>query len=78
MRYTEENFPRSTIQRDGMKILQGHIDETSCMTICDVVYRKVENYILHLHIILPTQNKDETKNFQQSYLFKDQLGINKP
>ncbi len=41
MKYTEDNFPLSTIQRNGMKILQAHIDETSCMTICDVVYREV-------------------------------------
>ena len=63
MKYTEDNFPRSTIQRNGMKTLQAHIDETSCMTICDVVYREVENYTLHLHIILPTQDKDETRKF---------------
>lgn len=46
-----------------MKTLQAHIDENSCMTICDVVYREVENYTLHLHIILPTQDKDKTRKF---------------
>ncbi len=63
MRYTEENFPRSNIQRDEMKTLQAHIDDISCMVLCDVEYRKVNNYGLHLHIILPTQNKDETRKF---------------
>ena len=63
MKYTEDIFPRSTIQRNGMKTLQAHIDENSCMTICDVVYREVENYTLHLHIILPTLDKDKTRKF---------------
>lgn len=63
MKYTEDNFPRCLIHRDGMKILQAHIDETSCMVLCDVEYRKVKNYGLHLHIILSTQNKDETRKF---------------
>lgn len=63
MKYTLENFPRCTIEREEMQTLKGHVDEISCMTYCDVPYRTVGGVTLHLHIILPSQNKEETRKF---------------
>lgn len=63
MKYTKKTFPRCTIDREGIKNIKGVIDIPSCTTLCDVKYRQVNGYDLHLHIILPTQEKEEKRRF---------------
>lgn len=63
MRYTEENFPRCTMDRDGIQNIKPNVKTISCTTLCDVQYREVEGYPLHLHVILPTQDKEEKRRF---------------
>ncbi len=63
MKYTKETFPRCTISRDEMIELNGHVDHTSCMTFCDVLYSETDGYKKHLHIMVPTQDKNEIQRF---------------
>lgn len=53
-----EHFPHSTHKREGFHVLQAKEDEVSIRILCDVVYRVVDNVELHLHILLPTQDKE--------------------
>lgn len=60
---TYEDFPHSTIDREGIINLEAHIDEPSCRILTGVIYRQVDNRNLHLHIVLPTQEKECSKKF---------------
>lgn len=58
-----EEFPHAKAMRDGIQVLQVNSDMASCNTLCNVVYRVVDGKELHLHILLPTQEKECKKRF---------------
>lgn len=53
-----EDFPHTKHNNNGFRMLYAKEDEPSLRVLCDVVYRQVEEQALHLHILLPTQDKE--------------------
>lgn len=58
-----EEFPHSLAMSEGIQILEVKEDEPSCRVLCDVPCREVDGRNLHLHIILPTQEKNIEKRY---------------
>lgn len=58
-----DEFPESVAMSEGINIIPMIIEEPSLRVLCDEVYRIIDNKELHLQVILPTQDKKETRRF---------------